>query len=77
MELDKMMLKFFWFTIIPRLVGRFAVGALLVWLSRDLNNVVNRNVSFYVGMVIVLWVIFSSYRTTKVYAQLKTNLTQL
>jgi len=77
MELDKMMLKFFWFTIIPLLVGRFAVWAFLVWLSRDLNNVVNRNVSFYVGMVIVLWVIFSSYRTTKVYAQLKTNLTQL
>ena len=76
MDLGNMMLKFFWWTIVPRLVGRLGVGALLIGFSRDLNNVVNRNVAFYLGMVIVLWVIFSTYRTTKVYAQLKNNLTE-
>lgn len=74
MDLGKMMLKFFWFTIVPRLVGRAGLGALLVGFSKDLGNEVNRNVSFYLGMVMIVWVIFSAYRSTKVYGELKNNL---
>lgn len=76
MNLDGMMMKFFWWTVVPRLVGRFSIGALLIGFSKDLNNVVNRNVAFYLGMLIIVWVIFSGYRTTKVYAQLKNNLAE-
>jgi hypothetical protein len=76
MDLSRMMLKFFWLTIIPRLAGRLVLGALLIGFSKDLNNETNSNVAFYLGMVMIVWVIFSGYRTSKVYAQLKNNLTE-
>lgn len=75
MDLDRMMMKFFWYTILPRLFGRLGIAVLLIGFSRDLNNETNRSVAFYLGMGMVVWVIFSTYRTTKVYAQLKNNLT--
>jgi len=74
-DLDKMMMKFFWLTIVPRLLGRLGIGALLIGFSKDLNNETSRNVAFYLGMAMILWVIFSTYRTTKVYGQLKNNAT--
>lgn len=77
MDLNKMMLKFFWVTIIPRLVGRALLGVLLISFSQDLGNETNRNVAFYVGMLMVLWVFFSGYRSTKAYYQLKNNSAEL
>jgi hypothetical protein len=71
-----MMLKFFWLTIVPRLAGRTSLGALLIGFSKDLGNKINRNVAFYVGMALIVWVIFSTYRATKIYAQIKNNLAE-
>jgi hypothetical protein len=74
-KVEKMMMKFFWFTAVPRLLGRLGMSVLLIGFSRDLNNETNRNVAFYLGMTMLLWVFFSAYRTTKVYFELKSNST--